>query len=341
MPHRILFSAASGYFDAARAELASAFGGVAIERLGPDAGLATVDGTLPMVSRAAQELPFVFIRHLTEEVARLSAAATATEIARALLDQLLALGPPRPIALQAWTSLPPAGEVRIDELRRAVVAPLTEAGFTVARSGRHEVAAICMTSRGLVVARAPATATLSDWPAGRVRLSRSPEQISRAEFKLEEAIATFSLDLSAGATALDLGASPGGWTRILRQHGLEVWAVDPGELAPALIADEGVHHVATTAGRFLSESNRRFDVVVNDMRMDPILSTKMMLDAAPRVAPGGLIVMTLKLTPRNAYKTAHRAISALRGKYEVSHARQLHHNRNEATVAAYRLTAGS
>jgi 23S rRNA (cytidine2498-2'-O)-methyltransferase len=60
-----------------------------------------------------------------------------------------------------------------------------------------------------------AVENLSTWAGGVHRFKREKEQISRAEFKLLEILNLFQLSLSAGDTALDLGAAPGGWTRIL------------------------------------------------------------------------------------------------------------------------------
>ena len=64
-----------------------------------------------------------------------------------------------------------------------------------------------------------------------------------------------------------MGAAPGGWTRVLRQHGLKVTAVDPAELDPRLRTDRGVTRVRKTIQEYLPGAPR-FDVIVNDMRMD-------------------------------------------------------------------------
>ena len=59
---------------------------------------------------------------------------------------------------------------------------------------------------------------VSDWAGGARRFKREKGQVSRAEFKLLEAMELFGLSLRAGGTALDLGAAPGGWTRIMRKQ---------------------------------------------------------------------------------------------------------------------------
>ncbi|WP_238165405.1 SAM-dependent methyltransferase [Kribbella caucasensis] len=141
--------------------------------------------------------------------------------------------------------------------------------------------------------------------------------------------------LAPGGKALDLGASPGGWTRILREYGQEVWSVDPGALDARLAGDRGIHHVPTTAGRFFHDNRVRFDVVVNDMRMDQVMSARVMLDAVPHLRRGALAIVTLKGGGRNPLDSARRGIELLAKEYAVLHARQLHHNRRELTVIAH------
>jgi 23S rRNA (cytidine2498-2'-O)-methyltransferase len=175
-------------------------------------------------------------------------------------------------------------------------------------------------------------AALCDWPGGKVRLGRTAAQVSRAEFKLEELFDIFDLQVRSGDRALDLGAAPGGWTRILRTHDLIVWAVDPGDLDPSLADDRSIHHSRTTAGEFLRTTRVRFDMVVNDMRMEPKLSCRMMIDAAARLNPGGLGVVTLKTGSRHVLETVRACLTLLSGTFEIVHARQLHHNRHEVTV---------
>jgi 23S rRNA (cytidine2498-2'-O)-methyltransferase len=174
-----------------------------------------------------------------------------------------------------------------------------------------------------------------------VRLARGEGRISRSEFKLEELLQVFPVDLPHGGDALDLGASPGGWTHVLRTHGLRVWAVDPGDLDPRLRADAQVRHVRTTAGEFLRTTSRSFAVVANDMRMEPTVSAQTMLDAARRLHPGGLAVLTLKTGTRHPVRTVRDCLAVLERAYRIEHVRQLHHNRHEVTVVARRTAVRS
>lgn len=74
-------------------------------------------------------------------------------------------------------------------------------------------------------ARAPAMAVAED---AAIELARSPRYVGRGGEKLEHALRVFALDVR-GLVALDVGASTGGFTDCLLQHGAtRVYAVDVG-----------------------------------------------------------------------------------------------------------------
>jgi len=115
-----------------------------------------------------------------------------------------------------------------------------------------------------------------------------------------------------------------------------LWAIDPGDLDPRVAADPGVHHVRTTAGEFFRSTALDFDLAVNDMRMDPELSCRFMRDAAARLRPGALAVVTLKVGVNRPLQALRRCRDILDGDYEPVFARQLQHNRHELTLVARR-----
>ena len=175
-----------------------------------------------------------------------------------------------------------------------------------------------------------ASRNLSDWAGGVRRFRREKEQISRSEFKLLEALEAFRIDLPGGGVALDLGAAPGGWTRVLRQKGQYVTAVDPAALHPRLAADRGVRYKKMTAEAYLREGPDTFDLLVNDMRMDTQASARLMNDFADFLYPHAEALMTFKL--RQSASPLDRASAILEERYTILHLRQLFHNRSEVTV---------
>jgi 23S rRNA (cytidine2498-2'-O)-methyltransferase len=172
---------------------------------------------------------------------------------------------------------------------------------------------------------------LSSWAGGEIRYRKEPEQISRAEFKLLEALEVFRIELPVSGRALDLGAAPGGWTRILLERGLEVTAVDPAELDPRVAGRPGLQHIQS---RFEDTQVRgQFELILNDMRLDARDSARLMERAAGLLAPGGFALMTFKLPEDRMVLTAEAALRILGRDWTVLGARQLFHNRNEVTVA--------
>lgn len=199
------------------------------------------------------------------------------------------------------------------------------------------VSVLCTEEKGYIGVSRTAQ-NRSAWPGGEHRFKRDDEQISRAEFKLLEARDVFNLDLQAGGKALDMGAAPGGWTRVLRQWGWRVVAVDPADLDARFRRDPNVTHVAKTIEAFLPSVKTRFDLVVNDMRMDADESVERMLRVSACLLPGRPALITLKLPHNTDWKRdlladVRLALERLSRHYEILGARQLYHNRSEVTVA--------
>jgi 23S rRNA (cytidine2498-2'-O)-methyltransferase len=212
-----------------------------------------------------------------------------------------------------------------EAVREATGAPLD------VRQPAQVLSVVCVPGTGYV-GLSDVEQNLSSWAGGARRFAREPGQISRSEFKLLEALEVFALPMAEGGLALDLGAAPGGWTHLLRARGLRVVAVDPGDLDPRLAGDRGIRHVRATAQQFLP-CRERFDLIVNDMRMDARDSARVMLDAAPCLRPNGHALMTLKLPAEAPEQVMHQALALLGRRYHILGARQLFHNRSEVTVA--------
>jgi len=180
---------------------------------------------------------------------------------------------------------------------------------------------------------------LSDWPGGMRHFAQLSEQISRAEFKLLEALEIFGVSLPEQGDALDLGAAPGGWTRLLRDAGMRVVAVDPARLDDRL--GGRLEHYRGYAEDYIEEAlqrRKRFDVITNDMRMDAREAARLLVEARSCLRPDGFIISTLKL-PHAAIdidpsRNLKEAIRLLERHFTVVQAKQLFHNRQEVTVIA-------
>jgi len=326
-----MFSAAEDSFHIASRELEDCFGRqTRIDRLGPDVGVFTApEVDLADVTQACDAYRIVLIKHLAAEADRLP---DLSGFADRIVEIVTQRDCPPDVSLQAWVSGRNEFDLGPADVARVAGERLREAGYRPGRSGNKHVLSVCLTPDAVLIGFNETRLALSDWPGGRVRLFRGDDQVSRAEFKLEELFQTFPVELPTQGLAVDLGAAPGGWTRIIRQRGLEVLAVDPGDLHPRVAGDPGVRHLRTTAGEFLRADRRRLDLALNDMRMDALLSAQLMGTAAAHLKRGATAVVTLKVGLHRVLDTIDRCLDVLAEKYEVVAARQLHHNRKEITV---------
>jgi len=208
------------------------------------------------------------------------------------------------------------------------------------------VVSLLCTASSAYVGISHVSENLSDWPGGARQFAQTREQISRAEFKLLEALEVFGVELPENGRALDLGAAPGGWTRLLLAGGMRVVAVDPANLDPRLQRQARLEHYHGRAEDYLmkaSDGQQRFDVIANDMRMDARDAARLLGDAAACLRPDGFVVSTLKLphetTTMQPVEIMQQAVKMLGTRYAVVRARQLYHNRQEVTVIAARPLA--
>jgi 23S rRNA (cytidine1920-2'-O)/16S rRNA (cytidine1409-2'-O)-methyltransferase len=119
--------------------------------------------------------------------------------------------------------------------------------------------------------------------------------VSRGALKLRHALEVFGLS-PAGALALDLGASTGGFTEVLLEAGAaEVWAVDVGhgQLAPKLAGDARVRVIEGLNARDLGAAHvPPPDWVVADLSFISLI--KALPPALALAKPGAVLVALIK-----------------------------------------------
>ena len=150
----------------------------------------------------------------------------------------------------------------------------------------------------VLVNDAPATKPGHEYPPDCVLRVRQPERfVGRGGLKLEEAFARFPLLAAAGKVCVDIGASTGGFTDCLLQHGAaKVFAVDVGksQLHSRLAADPRVVVMDACNARHLQPGDLpEFpDLAVTDVSF---ISLRLILPAIDRLLkPGGETVALIK-----------------------------------------------
>ena len=179
----------------------------------------------------------------------------------------------------------------------------------------------------------------SPWPMGIPRLRMPRGAPSRSTLKLAEAIAEFLPEterakrMAPGMTAVDLGASPGGWTWQLVQRGLMVTAVDNGPMDPALLESGQVKHRRTDGFGFVPAEP--VDWMVCDVVESP---SRVAALAAKWIAQGWCseTIFNLKLPMKKRYEEVLRCRDiideALGGGGYFLRMKQLYHDREEITA---------
>ena len=120
--------------------------------------------------------------------------------------------------------------------------------------------------------------------------------VSRGGFKLDKALKVFPVD-PTGKVCIDCGASTGGFTDVLLQHGAaRVYAVDVGygQLAWKLRNDERVVNLERTNLRYVDEEQipEALDLAVMDVSF---ISIKLVLPAVQRLLkPGADFICLIK-----------------------------------------------
>ena len=307
--------------------------------------LVSLTTTFWHIAQAWQEQPPTFVRHICpvfETVPLERNSDDLIAIDSAVATQISALVEPEltfSVQTRIFGDLP-YKRFDINQTISASVAAQSGAKIDV-RAPQQILSIVCAAAANLTNGDETATAyiglslaaqNISDWAGGMRRFAREPDRISRAEFKLLEALEFFAIRLPERGVALDLGAAPGGWTRVLRQREQYVTAVDPGRLDRRLVSDKGIRHLRKTAEAYLADGPDRFDLIVNDMRIDARDSARIMVSYAPHLYRHGLAIMTLKLPERGRRNIIDHACKILGRAYTVCGIRHLFHNRSEVTV---------
>lgn len=132
-------------------------------------------------------------------------------------------------------------------------------------------------------------------PAGAaLTLKSKPRFVSRGGEKLAAALARFALD-AQGVVAADIGASTGGFTDCLLQHGAaRVYAIDVGygQLAWSLRQDSRVVVMERTNARFLQSLSEPVDWLTSDVSF--ISLRTIYATSVHWLKPGGAVVSLIK-----------------------------------------------
>lgn len=321
-----------------------------IEELADGITLCEAPDVASLMQRVAREKP-IFVRHLApvQAIATLNTTerdigTIATALAELPTFRLLERGSHFAVQSRLIQTDRSKGErlYSSGQLNRVLAEAFAEETGAIEDIKKPQIvlSILCTMQKGYLGISA-AEDNLSSWPGGARQFASRPEQISRAEFKLLEALEVFGVSLPERGYALDLGAAPGGWTRLLLDTGLQVVAVDPANLDPRVARRAHLEHYRSYAENYLEEALRkhtRFDIIVNDMRMDAREAARLLVRASPCLRTEGFVLSVFKLPHAthviDPLENLKSALHILSTSYGIVQAHQLYHNRQEITVVA-------
>jgi 23S rRNA (cytidine2498-2'-O)-methyltransferase len=175
------------------------------------------------------------------------------------------------------------------------------------------------------------------WPGGVPPIALPERFISRAYFKIVEALEWSQLPVAPGDRAVEIGSSPGGSCLALLERGLLVTGIDPAEMDGAVLAHPSFTHLRARAKDVKRSVFRDCRWLVMDANVAPNYT----LDTLDGVLTGGVrpegLVLTLKLTdPALAEKLPAIGARLHRHGYRRVRMRQLAFNRQEVCAVVDR-----
>lgn len=331
----LIFTANPGFSDLAVQEVRRALPDARLQRLVP--GVYVVGSATSFFSLAEQwrQAPPIFIRHIcpVQVTAALRRKPGDVHLIKDVIQAELAEFIEPALSFSVQTRLLSKTTYRPYAVSSVVSDNLTHlTGAALNVRAPQQVVSVIIHDATVFIGLSLAVQNLSNWAGGEQRFARQKGQVSRAEFKLLEALSVFAVPLPPRGVALDLGAAPGGWTRVLRQKDQYVTAVDPAPLHPAVISDKKVRYLAQTAEMYLQADPDQFDLIVNDMHLDARDSARLTTAYAPNLYAHGAVIMSCELPEKNRETVVDHTLNILRGVYKIAGARQLFHNRSEFTV---------
>lgn len=175
-------------------------------------------------------------------------------------------------------------------------------------------------------------------PGGIPRLKFPAGAPSRSTLKLEEALlglltpAEREARLKPGMRAVDLGASPGGWTFQMVRRQISVTAVDNGRMDAGLLASGRVHHLRADA--FGYRPAQPVDWLLCDVIEAPRRIAALMAEWFRR-GDTRAAIFNLKLPGQDRQRELARCLALLRELPGLTlRVRHLYHDREEVTVCA-------
>lgn len=273
----------------------------------------------------------VFIRHMNAVDYTIDIEADGPQKAAETVGQYRSMAPGQRVAVQVRKG---SGDYPYSpmDVKSAVDTVLSEKMGVVPEVKEPDmIISILLNGEKCYIGLGTSDDNISGWSGGMLHYKKSENDISRAKFKLMEAIEIFNIDMRSFNSALDLGAAPGGWSSVLLEHGLQVTAVDTGEMDDRLYKYPNFKFIKANASE-LELTKESFDLLTSDISWNPKNTARLINDASKFLKPGGTAVVTLKLMGEKVRKTIKEVLNLYEEVFDILEVKQLFHNRDEVTL---------
>ncbi len=298
-----------------------------LREIGEGVCLAEVNIKPENLSKIIYQTPIIFIRHLFEVQAEIEFdelfASKIISLAEKKLSKSLTF------SIQQRSS---------GQIKRGIVneisANLVKKGYKLDVKNCQQVISIYFADKIAYVGVGLVEYNLSKFKGGEPHYRVDDSLVCRAECKMLEVFDTFDFKTDKIKLACDLGAAPGGWSLALAERGIKVCSIDPADMDKRVLKNKNIKHFKTTSQEFVKNNKDKFDLIVNDMKMDAVKSVKITAELKPNLNKNAFVVITFKLPKGFTFDYVENCISYLQKYFKLITARQLFHNRNEITVIA-------
>lgn len=135
------------------------------------------------------------------------------------------------------------------------------------------------------------------WVGGVPKISSETKPISRAYYKLTEALLWSGIRINPGDLCVEIGSSPGGACQRLVELGARVIAVDPADLAPEIAENPAVQHLRKRGHELRKQEVIEARWLMADVNIQPAAMLNTILGLIDRGHLGHVrgMLLTLKL----------------------------------------------
>lgn len=274
----------------------------------------------------------IFIRHVSafDTVIDINQDMTIQDIAQSIMKHDFNIGQDSKIAVQIRKA---RGEYYFNpiDLKGEIDKILIEMGAEAEIKEPELIISILLDENKCYVGMASSQMNISSWSGGMIHYKKDEADISRAKFKLMEAISVFEIDMGNIHNALDLGAAPGGWTSVLLERKIAVTAVDTGDMDPRLNKFKNFTYIKTNASE-LELQEQSFDLLTSDISWNPKNTAVLVNKAARFLKADGFAIVTVKLMGEKVKRTIRETGEIYQEVFDILAIKQLFHNRDEVTM---------